>query len=128
MGNLLENNYIKGIIKTRKLGYDGKGQIRVDLKNLNKINLNIKPNNFILEKLIPFDKEISVIAIRKKNGEIKTYEPTQNIHKAGILKRNILSCKYFEKMLYKSKKHSKKNNKRIKNYWFISSRDVCIKR
>ena len=112
--NLLNNNYIKGIIKTRKLGYDGKGQIRVDLKNLNNINLNIKPDNFILEKLIPFVKEISVIAVRKKNGEIKTFEPTQNIHKKGILRETSYPANISNKCSTKAKNIAKKITKELK--------------
>ena len=68
----LKQKFKKGIIKTRRLGYDGKGQTIIDLKNVENIKQKIKPNVYILEKLISFKKEISVIAIRNKKGEIKT--------------------------------------------------------
>lgn len=82
--NFLKKNTGLGIIKTRKLGYDGKGQLKINLKSFKK--KNIIPNKYIIEQFIPFKKEISVIAIRQKNGKVKTFEPTENYHKTGILR------------------------------------------
>ncbi len=106
--NFLKQNTKKGILKTRKLGYDGKGQIRIELSNLQKIKFKIKPNNFIIEELVPFKKEISVIAIREKNGKIKTFEPSENYHKGGILRTTIFPASISKNCVSKAKKIAKK--------------------
>ena len=85
----LKENSQKGIIKTRRLGYDGKGQTKVELSNLDKLRFQIKPDTYIIEKLVGFKKEISVIAIRERNGKIKTFEPSENYHEGGILRKTI---------------------------------------
>ena len=82
----LKNNSRNGIIKTRKLGYDGKGQFKVELKSIKNLKLNIKRDLYIIENEVPFKKEISVIAIRQQNGKVITFEPTDNIHREGILR------------------------------------------
>ena len=74
------------LIKTRRFGYDGKGQVLV--KNQNDIKRNFQGNKIsssIAEEVIKFDKEFSIIIIRDKEGNIKTFEPGENVHKHGIL-------------------------------------------
>ena len=74
------------LIKTRRLGYDGKGQVLI--KNQDDINQyflgkNLAPS--IAEEVISFDRELSVIIVRDKKGNIKTFEPGENVHEHGIL-------------------------------------------
>jgi len=74
------------LIKTRKLGYDGKGQVLINTENDIKKYFresNLSPS--IAEEVIRFDKELSVIIVRDKAGNIKTFEPGENVHKHGIL-------------------------------------------
>ncbi|MEC6997140.1 MAG: 5-(carboxyamino)imidazole ribonucleotide synthase [Pseudomonadota bacterium] len=104
--NFLKKNSGTGIIKTRKLGYDGKGQFKVQLKSFKK-KLDIVPNKFIIEQFIPFQKEISVIAIRQNNGKVKTFEPTENYHKAGILRNTKFPSSLSNLCLAKAKKIAK---------------------
>ena len=106
--SFLKKNSSNGLIKTRRLGYDGKGQIKVNLKDINKIKINVSPDTFIIEKLIKFSKEISVIAIREKSGVIKTYEPSENYHKEGILRNTIFPTTLSEKCILKAKNVAKK--------------------
>ena len=73
---------IRDRLKTRKLGYDGKGQIVI---NSNKDISDIPNNEYILEKKINLQQEISIIAVRYKDGTIFTYQPIENIHKNQIL-------------------------------------------
>ncbi len=86
--NDLENNIdlLPGILKTCTMGYDGKGQYRIDnldqLKNI-KVDFN---QEYILEKLVNLKKEISVIIARFGNEEYEIYEPIENEHKDQILK------------------------------------------
>ena len=49
---------------------------------------NLPP--LIAEEVIKFDRELSVIIVRDKEGNIKTFEPGENVHKNGILKTTTL--------------------------------------
>jgi 5-(carboxyamino)imidazole ribonucleotide synthase len=74
------------LIKTRRLGYDGKGQILVKtLDDINNHFLGKKLFPSIAEEVISFDRELSVIIVRDKKGNIKTFEPGENVHESGIL-------------------------------------------
>ena len=100
----LKDNSGSGIIKTRKLGYDGKGQFRVELKSIKNIKLNIKRDLYIIENIVPFKKEVSIIAIRQQNGKIITFEPSENIHKAGILRTTKFPSLLSPKCILEAKK------------------------
>ena len=97
-------NLIPGLLKTCTLGYDGKGQHKInsieDLKNEN-IDFNKK---YILEKLVKFKKEISVIITRFKNEEFEIYEPIENIHEDQILKYSKIPADINQKVSEESKK------------------------
>jgi 5-(carboxyamino)imidazole ribonucleotide synthase len=78
------------ILKTRRLGYDGKGQFR--LKSAADVDaawsaLAGAPS--ILEAFVPFERELSVIAVRSREGEFRTYPLTQNWHADGILSASL---------------------------------------
>ena len=74
------------LIKTRRLGYDGKGQILVKTPHdINEHFLRKKLFPSIAEEVISFDRELSVIIVRDKKGNIKTFEPGENVHESGIL-------------------------------------------
>ena len=91
-------NLIPGLLKTCTLGYDGKGQYKInsveDIKNEN-IDFN---KRYILEKLVKFKKEISVIITRFKNEEFEIYEPVENIHEDQILKYSKIPASINEKV------------------------------
>jgi 5-(carboxyamino)imidazole ribonucleotide synthase len=77
----------KGVLKTRRLGYDGKGQ-RVfkgagDTADGAYAALGGVP--LVLESLVAFEREISIIAARGTDGTIACYDPAENIHRHGIL-------------------------------------------
>ena len=78
----VDPKFFPAILKTRKLGYDGKGQIVI---NSYKDISDIPNNEYILEKKINLQQEISIIAVRYKDGTIFTYQPIENIHKNQIL-------------------------------------------
>ena len=80
------------IIKTNRLGYDGKGQFLIkNLKELIKAWDKLSNQDCILEKKIDFKKEISVILARKNNDNIEIYEPVDNFHEDGILRTSKVS-------------------------------------
>jgi 5-(carboxyamino)imidazole ribonucleotide synthase len=85
----------QGVLKTRRLGYDGKGQ-RVfrstdDSAAGSYTELGSVP--LILESFIPFVREISIIAARNLEGAVACYDPAENVHRAGILHTSTLPAK-----------------------------------
>ena len=78
-------NLLPGMLKTCTLGYDGKGQYKINsLSEIKNLKINFK-NQYILEKLVNLKKEISVILTRFKNNDCEIYEPIENVHKNQIL-------------------------------------------
>jgi 5-(carboxyamino)imidazole ribonucleotide synthase len=75
-----------GILKTRRFGYDGKGQIRItQASDLTETWNNISGQDWILEGLVDFAFEVSVILARGLEGQVAAFDVTQNIHVGGIL-------------------------------------------
>lgn len=78
---------LPAILKTRRFGYDGKGQVRLDQPETAKICFDeMAGAPAILEGVVPFTHEVSVIAARGITGEVAAYDPGENLHKAGILR------------------------------------------
>ena len=74
------------ILKTRRLGYDGKGQIKVSgSSDLDRVWAEMKNAPSVLEGFVNFKMEISVIVARGLRGEIAAYCPMENRHKNHIL-------------------------------------------
>ena len=77
---------LPGILKTARMGYDGKGQVRV--KNAFELAAawtELKGVACVLEKLLPLKAECSVIVARAKSGDIVSFAPQLNVHVDGIL-------------------------------------------
>ena len=78
----------EGVLKTRRLGYDGKGQrvFRRDAEDrVQGVFAAMGSVPLILESLVPFVREISVIAARGRDGRTVAYDPAENVHRDGIL-------------------------------------------
>jgi 5-(carboxyamino)imidazole ribonucleotide synthase len=74
------------ILKTRRFGYDGKGQFKLnDATDIDQAWEAVGKNPSILEGFVPFELEISVIAARDINGNVSSYIPVENCHKNHIL-------------------------------------------
>ena len=77
------------ILKTRRLGYDGKGQARVaDGSALGKAFDAIGQTASVLEGYVAFAREVSVLAVRSISGDLQFYAPPVNVHTDGILSRS----------------------------------------
>ena len=75
------------ILKTRRLGYDGKGQVVLHSEqDLADAWEAIKNAPSVVEGFVPFDREISIIASRNVSGEVVYYPLSENIHHKGILR------------------------------------------
>ena len=76
-------------LKNRKGSFDGRGnQLIKNDNDLNKFT-DIKPNIYIIEKYIDFDKEVSIIGCKNSNNDIIYYDIVQNKHKNSILIETI---------------------------------------
>ncbi len=74
------------ILKTRRLGYDGKGQVRIDAAADPASAFAILGHApAILEGLVDFSHEVSVIGARDGDGAVVCFDPGENVHRAGIL-------------------------------------------
>jgi len=79
------------ILKTRRFGYDGKGQARIDTQqDIQGAWDDLKDNGpLILEKRIDFKRELAIIAARDADGNEALYPVTQTHHRNGILHRTL---------------------------------------
>ena len=77
------------VLKTRRLGYDGKGQvlIREASQFADAVN-SLGVENLIAEAFVPFDREVSAIGVRNVSGDTAFYPLTENEHDNGILSRS----------------------------------------
>lgn len=74
------------VLKTRRLGYDGKGQIVVrDEDDLANAVAALGGSDLIAEQLVPFDREVSAIGVRNVRGDVVVYPLIENQHRNGIL-------------------------------------------
>ncbi len=80
-----------GILKTRRFGYDGKGQAVVKAgSDAGEAFAAIGAKSAVFEEFIAFDCEISIVAARSVDGEMLAYEPARNLHENGILRRSTV--------------------------------------
>lgn len=81
----------EAILKTRRLGYDGKGQARLSPESDAGAAFNdLGGVPQIMEALVNFDCEISVVAARDEAGRLAAFEPARNVHRDGILHSSTL--------------------------------------
>jgi 5-(carboxyamino)imidazole ribonucleotide synthase len=81
---------LPAILKTRSSGYDGKGQVLLRERHaVAQAWQQIGGQPAILEALVPFERELSIIAVRGRNGETRCYPLSENTHRAGILRLAI---------------------------------------
>ena len=82
------------ILKTRRLGYDGKGQFRIRSRAdadaaWQALGMQAITVGLILEAFVPFEREISVVAVRGRNGEFRHWALTENWHENGVLSASL---------------------------------------
>lgn len=82
------------ILKTRRLGYDGKGQFRIrsttDIEAAwQALGAQVDRTGLLLEAFIPFQRELSVVAVRGRNGDFAHWPVTENRHVDGILSSSL---------------------------------------
>ncbi len=85
---------LPAILKTTRLGYDGKGQVKLtapDQIPAAWAAMNDAP--CVLEGFVAFDREVSVIAARSLDGQVACFDPGENVHREGILRTTTVPAK-----------------------------------
>jgi 5-(carboxyamino)imidazole ribonucleotide synthase len=78
-----------GILKTRRDGYDGKGQWRIGSAG-EAAGLRVPEVGLVYEGLVKFEAEFSVILVRGRDGAVRFWDSPQNVHRGGILSTSTL--------------------------------------
>ncbi|WP_342620365.1 5-(carboxyamino)imidazole ribonucleotide synthase [Rhodoferax sp. GW822-FHT02A01] len=82
----VQDQLLPGILKTARLGYDGKGQVRVRTRaELAEAWSTLKQQPCVLEKMLPLQLECSVIVARGSDGQCVNLPVQRNLHRNGIL-------------------------------------------
>ena len=86
--------WLPGILKTARLGYDGKGQVRVDTPEAARAAYaNLGGQACVLEKRLPLQREISVIVTRVSDALVNSFPVSENEHVDGILELSIVPAR-----------------------------------
>ncbi len=104
---------LPAILKTCRMGYDGKGQwilrtaedVSRARNELPEANTPGKPEDaevaqhtsFVLERLVPFTRELSVLAVRGRTGETAVYPLVENHHRGGILRLSLAPAQQLDR-------------------------------
>ena len=77
---------LPGVLKTRRFGYDGKGQVRIARRtDLKRAWRELGGQPLIYERYVDFERELSLVAVRGRRGELAFYPLVENVHEHGIL-------------------------------------------
>lgn len=98
-----------GVLKTADFGYDGKGQLKIQGdEDPATVWKNFGEERAVLEKWVPFVKEISVMVVRSANGEVRTYDPAENRHRNHVLDVSIVPARISESTAAKAREIAEK--------------------
>ena len=91
------------ILKTRRLGYDGKGQFRIKTPDdvdaaWNALGAQASTVGLILEAFVRFQRELSVVAVRGRDGEFRSWPLTENWHVDGVLSASLAPARVDDAM------------------------------
>lgn len=94
---------VPAILKTRRFGYDGKGQFRLHTPAdadaaWAELGAQAATNGLILEAFVPFERELSVIAVRGRDGDFRTWPLTGNWHVDGVLSMSLAPAPDIERL------------------------------
>lgn len=98
-----------GVLKTADFGYDGKGQLKITGgENPMEVWETFGKQRAVLEAWVPFEKEISVMVVRGKDGETATYDPAENRHRSHILYVSIVPARIAESVAEEARRIAEK--------------------
>ncbi|GDX98316.1 N5-carboxyaminoimidazole ribonucleotide synthase [Phycisphaerae bacterium] len=85
------------VIKTRRGGYDGKGQVVLrEANNAKRAWHELSGVPLLVESFVPFERELSLIAVRGRDGAFASYPLTQNRHERGMLRESIAPAQHVD--------------------------------
>lgn len=86
----LERTGFPALLKTRRLGYDGKGQFPLHSPaDVEAAWTALGGHPLILEAFVPFERELSILSVRSRNGQVAFYPLVENHHAGGILHKSL---------------------------------------
>jgi 5-(carboxyamino)imidazole ribonucleotide synthase len=100
------------ILKTRRLGYDGKGQFRLKTEADRDaawaaLGAQASTVGLILEAFVPFEREVSVVAVRGRDGSFRAWPLTENWHREGILSASMAPAARAETLTTQAVTHAR---------------------
>ncbi|MBX3692038.1 5-(carboxyamino)imidazole ribonucleotide synthase [Dokdonella sp.] len=105
---------LPAVLKTRRLGYDGKGQcVLREPADIERAWQRLGGVPLILEAFVPFDCEVSVIAVRSRSGEFRHYPLTRNWHRDGILSASLAPLEGFVELEQRAIAHARELAERL---------------
>jgi 5-(carboxyamino)imidazole ribonucleotide synthase len=89
-GRVVQSMGLPAVVKTCRMGYDGKGQwlLRSE-ENIETAQGELPDAPLIVERFVPFTREVSVLGVRGRTGEIAFYPVVENHHRGGILRLSL---------------------------------------
>ncbi|MDR7133872.1 5-(carboxyamino)imidazole ribonucleotide synthase [Lysobacter niastensis] len=113
LGAALEQIGTPCILKTRRLGYDGKGQFRIKTPAdadaaWEALGAQAGKVGLILEGFVHFQRELSVVAVRGREGEFRTWPLTENWHVDGVLSASLAPASVDDAMTQTAFEHARK--------------------
>lgn len=116
---------LPAVLKTRTLGYDGKGQFV--LRSREDIHLawsQLGRVPLILERFVPFDREISILGVRGRDGATRFYPVSENVHREGILR--VSRCKPDDPMQERAKDYARRLLDRLDYVGVLALELFCV--
>lgn len=106
------------ILKTRRLGYDGKGQFRIRAAAdagaaWEALGAQARTVGLILEAFVPFQRELSVVAVRGRDGEFRTWPLAENWHVDGVLSASLAPARVDDALAATAFAHARKLAERL---------------
>ena len=87
------------VLKTRREGYDGKGQAWVrTLADVEEAFASLGQRPCVAEGKVSFTRELSILGVRGLDGEVRTYPLVENVHEAGVLRLSLAPADVSEKL------------------------------
>jgi 5-(carboxyamino)imidazole ribonucleotide synthase len=93
------------LLKTRRFGYDGKGQVMIHtLCEANTAWETIGEVPCVLEGVVRFEREVSVVVVRGQAGEMRFYDTIENVHQGGILATSRVPARIPQSVAFEARK------------------------
>src|SRR5216683_2934370 len=98
---------LPAVLKTSRMGYDGKGQwILRTPQDVAKAKPELPRVTLILERFVPFTRELSILAVRSHNAETAIYPLMENHHRSGILRLSLAPAPRLEPPIQRAAEHA----------------------